>query len=179
MRKSVFVGVFTSLLVSLVATTLQQLPLPALATQSTAIVRGKLQPGLTDIHGSVIFTHYQLQVSEVWKGVSNPQIDVAVPGGVLNGMHQIYSGAPAFKPGQDYVLFLWTSRSGLTQVMGLSQGLFSVSVVSGVPTVTRTASSDNLVDGSGQTISDANFSMSLAAFRTNVNQLLSGQGAGN
>ena len=36
------------------------------------------------------------------------------------------AGAPTLAAGQDYVLFLWTSKSGLTQVIGLSQGLFNV-----------------------------------------------------
>jgi hypothetical protein len=94
-------------------------------------------------------------------------------------MHQVYSGAPTFVPGQDYILFLWTSRSGLTQVMGLSQGLFSVNMVSGVPTVTRAATTQNLLSAAGQSISDTNFSMSLASFRANINQMLGGQGAAN
>ena len=50
-----------------------------------------------------------------------------MPGGVVNGIRQSVTGAPELKPGQEYVLFLWTSRSGLTQVIGLSQGLFKVS----------------------------------------------------
>ena len=48
-------------------------------------------------------------------------------GGVAGGIRQSVSGAPELKPGQEYVLFLWTSRSGLTQVIGLSQGLFQLS----------------------------------------------------
>ena len=36
------------------------------------------------------------------------------------------AGAPTLRAGREYVLFLWTSRSGLTQLMGMSQGLFSV-----------------------------------------------------
>ncbi len=164
---------------ALLGTTLQQLTLPALTTQSTSIVRGNLQPSYTELRGSVIFTHYTVQVSEVWKGVAAQQVDIGVPGGALNGAKQIYSGAPSFTPGQDYVLFLWTSSSGLTQLMGLSQGLFAVNVVNGIPTVMRAASSATIVSPAGQTIRDSNFSMSLASFRASVGQNLGGQGAGN
>jgi hypothetical protein len=179
MRKSAILGVFAILALPLPATTLQQLTLPSLTAQCTSIVRGNLQPSYTDLRGSVIFTHYNLQVTDMWKGATTRQLDVAVPGGTLNGMHQVYSGAPTFVPGQDYILFLWTSRSGLTQVMGLSQGLFSVNSASGVPTVARAATNQNLLTASGQSISDTNFSMSLASFRATINQMLSGQGAAN
>ena len=30
------------------------------------------------------------------------------------------------KIGDEYVFFVWTSRSGLAQIIGLSQGLFNV-----------------------------------------------------
>jgi hypothetical protein len=63
--------------------------------------------------------------------------------------------------------------------MGLSQGLFSVSMVSGVAMVTRGASTENLLGPGGQAINDTNFSMSLAGFRANVNQYLGVKGATN
>jgi hypothetical protein len=178
MRKCAIPGVLAALLLPLLATTLQQLTLSELAGQSTAIVRGKLQPSYTALRGPVIYTHYSVQVSEVWKGTASSQVDIAVPGGSFNGMHQTYSGAPALVTGQDYVLFLWSSRTGLTQVMGLSQGLFSVNFVAGVPTVARAASTENVLGPGGQSINDTNFSMSLASFHANVNQIL-GTGVSN
>lgn len=179
MRKRAILGFLALITVPLLATTLRQLTLAALVSQSTSIVHGTLQPSYSDLRGSVIFTHYTAQISEVWKGSATQQMDIAVPGGVLNGRQQTYSGAPSFAPGQDYVLFLWTSSSGLTQVMGLSQGLFSVNSVAGVPTVTRAASTVNMLGANGQVISDTNFSMALASFRSSVNQILGTQGAGN
>jgi hypothetical protein len=180
MRKCAIAGAVAALVLPLSATTLQQLSLSDLAQQSTSIVRGTLQPSYTALRGSVIYAHYTLQVTEVWKGGGGSQtLDVAVPGGVLKGVHQTYSGAPAFTPRQDYVLFLWTGRSGLTQVMGLSQGLFNINMVSGVPMVTRAASSENVLGQGGQAISDTNFSMSLTSFRANVNQTLGVMGVAN
>jgi len=179
MRKYAILGVVAVFLISLSGTTLQQLSLADLTQQATLIVRAKLQPSYTALRGSVIYTHYAAQISETWKGGIVQQLDVAVPGGALNGTQQTYSGTPCFTPGQDYVLFLWTSRGGLTQVMGLSQGLFSVNMVSGVPMVARAASSENLLGPGGQAINDTNFSMSLAGFRANVNQYLGIKGATN
>ncbi len=50
-------------------------------------------------------------------------------------------------PGQDYVFFLWTSKSGLTQVIGLSQGLFNVTTnAQGQVTVSRGAPSTTMLD---------------------------------
>ena len=50
-----------------------------------------------------------------------------MPGGVVDGIRQSVSGAPELKPGQEYVMFSVDQPSGLTQVMGLSQGLFKLS----------------------------------------------------
>jgi hypothetical protein len=179
MRKCVIAGVVTGLVLPLIATTLRQLTLSDLAQQSTCIVRGRLQPSYAALRGSVIYSHYTVQVDEGWKGGGSQTLDVAVPGGVLNGSQQTYSGAPTFLPGQDYILFLWTSRGGLTQVMGLSQGLFTVNAVSGVSVVTRAATTENLLNPGGQSINDTNFSMNLSDFRAGVNQILGTNGAGN
>jgi hypothetical protein len=94
--------------------------------QSTAIVHAKVTGSYSAVRGAGIYTFYRLQVSETLKpaGQAYQTMDVGVPGGAANGMLQTVPGAPKIDAGADYVLFLWTSRSGLTQVIGLSQGLF-------------------------------------------------------
>ena len=77
------------------------------------------------------------------------------------------------KPGQEYVLFLWTSRSGLTQVIGLSQGLFKVSEEgseggSGVAVAQRPAASELMLDRSGLPVEDRPVSMRLQDLRARV-----------
>ena len=91
---------------------------------------------------------------ETWKsfGQMNRQTatEVAVPGGVVDGIRQSVTEAPELKPGQEYVLFLWTSRSGLTQVIGLSQGVFQLSEEgSGKAVAKRPAASELMLDRSG------------------------------
>ena len=57
----------------------------------------------------MIYTHYKINVLQQWKGAAQSTMDVLVPGGTANGIRQTYPGAPQLMPGQQYVLFLWTS----------------------------------------------------------------------
>src|SRR5689334_4694696 len=80
------------------ATTLQQLTLDDMIQKSTAIVRARVTGSQTAYfatgHGSDIYTHFQLQVLETWKAPANDQTitDVAIPGGVVNGVRQLVAG---------------------------------------------------------------------------------------
>ena len=94
-----------------------------------------------------------------------------------DGIRQSVSGAPELKPGQEYVLFLWTSRSGLTQVMGLSQGLFKVSEEgsgggSAIAVVQRPAASELMLNRSGLPVDDHAVSMPLRDLRARVRSAL-------
>ena len=134
------------------ATALEQLTLDDMIRQSTAIVRARVTGSHAGMRSGNIYTYFQLQVVENWKG--QPIAEVAVPGGVAGGIRQNVSGAPELKRGQEYVLFLWTSRSGLTQVIGLSQGLFQLSEEgsgggSGVAVAERPAASELMLNRSG------------------------------
>src|SRR5690242_2258583 len=108
------------------ATTLEQLSLDDMIRLSTSVVRAKVVSSRADAIAADAYTHYRLQVSETWKG--SAPAEVTVPGGVIRGQRQIVAGAPTLAVGEEYVLFLWTSRTGMTQVIGLSQGLFGVKV---------------------------------------------------
>lgn len=159
---------FAAAFINSSATTLQQLSLNQMIQQSTAIVRGRPQQTFTAMKGSVIYTHYTIQVSESWKGAATGALDVAVPGGAINGLRQTYSGAPSLSALQDYVFFLWSSKTGLCQVIGLSQGLFTiVSTPSGLY-ATRAAATESMVDGQGNPVNDSNLSMPLADLKARV-----------
>ena len=161
---------------TLFATTLEQLTLDDMARKSTAIVRARVTGSHAGARGTNIFTYFQLQVLDTWKSSGAPAVEVAIPGGVADGIRQSVSGAPELKMGQEYVLFLWTSRSGLTQVIGLSQGLFKLSEESsgggsGV-VVQRPAASELMLDGSGLPVEDHAVSMPLQELRSRVRQAL-------
>ena len=161
---------------SLPGSTLQRLSLNDMILKSSVIVRGTIQPGTSAaLRGPIIYTHYQLSVTTAFKGAPGASIDLAVPGGALNGIQQPVAGAPTLTPGQDCVFFLWTSKSGLTQVIGLSQGLFNVTTNSqGQAIVSRGAASATMLDSSGQAIADSNLQMPLAQLIGKIQSVLAG-----
>jgi hypothetical protein len=176
MRRLILLTVAASCLASLPGSTLQRLSLTDMIQKSTMIVRGTIQPGTSAaLRGAMIYTHYQLSVKTALKGAPGQFVDVAVPGGALNGMQQPVAGAPALTAGQDYVFFLWTSKSGLTQVIGLSQGLFSVTTnAQGQAIVSRGAASATMLDSSGQSVADSNLQMPLAQLVGEIQTVLAG-----
>lgn len=165
--------------VSAWATTLRKLSIDDMIQQSTAIVRVKVTGSSAAFRGKDIYTYYQLQVIENMKAVSPQSLAVAVPGGVAGGLRQMVAGAPMLATGQEYVIFLWTSKSGLTQVIGLSQGLFAVTQNSaGVPVIVRPASISMTLNQSGQAVTDQPVSMSLTALRTEIQGVLGSANGG-
>jgi len=176
MRRLIFLAVAASCLTPLPGSTLQRLSLNDMIQKSTLIVRGKVQPGTSAaLRGPMIYTHYQLSVTTAYKGMPGSSIDVAVPGGALNGIQQPVAGAPTLTPGQDYVFFLWTSKSGLTQVIGLSQGLFNVTTnAQGQAMVSRGAASAPMLDSSGQAVTDTDLQMPLAQLTGKIQSVLAG-----
>lgn len=162
--------------VSLHAATLEYLSLDDMAKKSTAIVRGRVQSCAGQFRGSVIFTHCTVSVTEQWKGTSGPVVDVATPGGSARGMAQNFSGSPKLLPGEEYVLFLWTGKSGMTQVIGLSQGVFDLKPdAKGQAVAQRAATTERMLDASGNVISDSPVEMRVRELKSQVMKSLSGE----
>ncbi len=161
--------------------TLQQLSMSDLIVQSTAIVHGKVTASSAAFNNKIIYTHYTVQVSERLKGSNQTSIDVVVPGGMVGTLRQTFSGTPAFNIGDDYVFFLWTSRAGLTQVLGLTQGLFSVAPGSSAdPVTTRAASHEPMINASsGQQAKDQTVTMKLSQLRALIAATLGTNAGGN
>lgn len=155
------------------ATTLQQLSTDDMIRQSTAIVRVKVTGLSSGLRGRDIYTNYQFQVLETLKGSTSAQTQVAVPGGVAGGLREMVPGAPALTTGQQYVIFLWTSKSGLTQVIGLSQGLLTVlQDASGNAVLVRPAAPGLMLNSSGNVVDDKAVSMTLDELRAEVQKVL-------
>jgi hypothetical protein len=65
----------------------------------------------------------------------------------------------------------------LTQVIGLSQGLFNVTTnAQGQVIVSRGASSEPMVNSSGQSVTDSNVQMPLAQLTGKIQAVLAGGG---
>jgi len=154
--------------------TLERLSLDDMIAKSSAIVRGKVGSSFAAPAGPVAYTHYTIQVSESFKGAAANTVEVVVPGGVVNGRQQTFAGAPSFKTGDEYVFFLWTSKAGLTQVIGLTQGLFSVAADGTAdPLLTRAATGELMLDpASGRPVKDRTLSMHLSELRSHISSTL-------
>ena len=105
---------------------LERLSLDDIVLKSTDIVRAKVSGSYADFRGSMIYTHWKVQVEERWKGANRASIDVLVPGGDARGFHQDVAGSPKLAEGKEYLLFLWRAKSGSTYITGLSQGIFDL-----------------------------------------------------
>lgn len=177
MVRLAILGLAVGCLTNLGASTLQRLSMKDMVLKSTMILEGKVQPGTSAaLRGPIIYTHYQISVTATYKGMPSGQsIDVAVPGGALNGLLQPVAGAPTLTAGQQYVFFLWTSKSGLTQVIGLSQGLFSVMTnAQGQVMVSRGAATAVVLDSSGNPVTDSGVQMPLAQLVSEIQSVLAG-----
>jgi len=161
-------------LLPLSGATLERLSLSDLVTKSNAIVRGKVQSSSAAFRGRMIFTHYSVAVSEELKGSGGSTVDVAVPGGTANGIVQNFSGTPTFQVGDEFVFFLWSDKTGLNWITGLTQGLFSVAQDSpSNPTLTRKATHEMMLDpATHQPVQDQDFSISLADLRSQIASIL-------
>ena len=84
MRSVLITLSLASVLAPVRGTTLERLPLDVMAEKSTAIVRARVVGSSGVLRGADVYTVYQIQVVEHWKGSGSP-VQVAVPGGVAGG----------------------------------------------------------------------------------------------
>jgi hypothetical protein len=159
---------------ALQAATLEKLTLDEMVARSTAIVRARAVTASALWIGPTIYTRTHFQVLETWKGPNAAAVDVTEPGGSIGSAAQEYSGVPHFTPGQEFVLFLWTGPSGRTQVIGLSQGIFSVERPSGGAATVRRKPSGGLMlaPGAGAPVTDEEVVMPLSSLAAHVHAAL-------
>jgi hypothetical protein len=161
---------------ALTGATLEKLSLDEMIEKSTAIVRGRVVSARTLSRGPVLYTLSKVQVLERLKGADGSTVEVALPGGSQRGVRQSFSGTPELSGEREYILFLWTGKSGINHVIGLSQGLFVIAAgVNGEAVVHRAASGEVMIDPkSGRRVEDAAISMALSELRDRVDRALEG-----
>jgi hypothetical protein len=172
--------IFASCLLPLPGATLERLSLDDLIVKSTAIVRGTVTGSWAAYTGPIIYTHYKLQVAETLKGAGQNWVEIVVTGGMVNGIHQNFSGSPTLNRGDEFVFFLWTSKAGLTQIMGLTQGLFALPQDgSSDPAATRAPTRELMLDpATAHPVKDAALSMRLTDLRSLIARTLATGKAG-
>jgi len=153
------------------AATLEQLSLDQMTQSATAIVRARVTGSSASFTGSTIYTHYKLQTSEIWKGAA--AAEVMLPGGVAGGIRQSFPGVPSLQAGAEYVLFLWTSSTGITHLVGLSQGIFNVTQqTGGSMQVGRPVIGETILDANGRLVKDQAVQMQLSDMKTRISQTI-------
>lgn len=179
-RIALFLLCLAAWLVPLRAAILERLSLDELTQQSTAIVRAKVVGSYAEFRGSLIYTHWKVQVVEKWKGPDRSTVEVLIPGGSARGLHQDVAGAPKLLTGKEYLLFLWTSKSGSTYITGLSQGLFELGKNGTDEWVfSRPASGEPMLDhATWSLVKDENIQMRYADMTSRISAALS-QGGGH
>lgn len=157
------------------AATLEQLSMEQMSQSATSIVRATVAGSYTSVSGSTVYTHYTLRTIDAWKGV--PASEVMVPGGVAGSIRQVFPGVPELKTGAEYVLFLWKSSTGITHLVGLTQGLFQVERQSdGSALATRAKIGEMMLDSTGRKVADKAVTLVLTDMRSRV-RLAAGSGA--
>ncbi len=178
MKRALIIGA-SALLCGLVlqAATLEQLSLEDMVRKSSAIVRARVAGSHAALNGNVIYTHYELQVLDRWKGPDTARLDVVVPGGVAGGRRQTFPGTPQLAESQEYLLFLWNSPGGRTHIIGLSQGVFDLKRnENGEIHASRSASPELMLDRSGRPVRDVPMMLRLGDFRQRVTRIMGNGG---
>ncbi len=102
--------------------------LRALTLGSSDIVIGRVEATEAHWNGSHtrILTEVTVAVGQTLKGRPAERLTLTQLGGEADGFRYEVPGSPAFRPGEEAVLFVWRDRQGRAQVNGLAQGKFDI-----------------------------------------------------
>jgi hypothetical protein len=151
------------------AATLEQLSEQRLIEESTEIVRGTVLFCQQSYRQPMIWTLCDVTVTERFKGAAGNRVQVAIPGGTSGGFRQSFEGTPNLVRNGEYLFFLWQGKSGLKQIMGLSQGLLNVvRNEQGNLILVRGKSNEQMVDAAGRAVEDSGMTMPLEQMRRRI-----------
>jgi len=108
------------------STTLQVLPFQGLVEKSHLIIRGTVISSTGSMKDSHIWTRYRIRVKETVKGPHQEEVEFLQPGGKMGKYQTFVSGAAEFSTGEEFCFFLWQSKNGNYQILGLEQGHFDL-----------------------------------------------------
>ena len=118
-----------SMLALLLAATVQgPADIASLTVASDAVVHGQVvrKTSHWGEGGGQIFTTVRLKPLGTWKGESLKELSVLVEGGALDDLDQVVQGSPAFRQGEEVVVFLKKRAPGVYAVSRMALGKFSV-----------------------------------------------------
>jgi hypothetical protein len=110
------------------ASDLPQFSFNQMTDNSEIVVSGTVTRTWTDWdpNHKYIWTHYELAVSATHKGAANRTVDIAEPGGELNGMGMSISGGTGYGVGEKVLVFLSRMPNGYLRTAGFGQGKYLV-----------------------------------------------------
>jgi hypothetical protein len=111
------------------ATLIPAMTLEDLARQSQSVVQGKVARTWSawDNDHQVIWTHYEVEVSDSLKGPAQSKLVVSEPGGTVGETSMLIAGTPVYEVGEEIVLFSEATPIGYARTCGWGQGKFRVS----------------------------------------------------
>lgn len=109
-------------------TTVLRLELPALVERADTIVQGRVErlDAQWDDTRKIIFTNIQIRVDESLKGTPRPIVLIRQLGGKLGSLNMSVSGMPAFRSGENVIVFLKRNPEPTYHLVGLSQGKYEI-----------------------------------------------------
>jgi hypothetical protein len=111
------------------ATLVPAMTLEDLASQSQSVVHGKVARTWSawDSSQQVIWTHYEVEVSDSLKGPAQSKLVLSEPGGTVGETSMLIAGTPVYEVGEEIVLFTEATPIGYARTCGWGQGKFKVS----------------------------------------------------
>jgi len=79
-----------------------------------------------DEHHKYIWTHYEVSVQSAQKGAPGPTVEMAEPGGALDGVVIGIAGTVVYTPGENVFVFLQRMPNGYLRTTGWGQGRYLV-----------------------------------------------------
>jgi hypothetical protein len=157
------------------ATTLARLSFENLAQQSTAVARLRCLDAKSVWANREIWTETRFELVQSEKGTLPGVITVRLLGGTLGNLHSHVDEVPAFRPGEEVYLFLWSRPGKAYQVLGWSQGTFRIArnAQSGLELVTQDSAATPIFDPqSGAFRRGGVRNLPVAVFRENLHKIL-------
>jgi len=143
-----FLGGLVLLAVAASATTMVRLKFTDLAQESTAVARLRCLGSTSQWEQGEIWTETRFQVVQREKGALPGVLTVRLLGGSVGHLRSHVEEVPAFQPGEEVYLFLWSRDGEPYQVLGWSQGTFRIARdrQSGVEMVTQDSAATPIFD---------------------------------
>jgi len=131
------------------ATSVPLLTFEQLTDQSEMVVSGQIARTWSDWDSShrFIWTHYELAVGALYKGLAGSTVVLSEPGGAVGASSQIVADAVRYAVGDRVFVFLQRMPNGYLRTTGWAQGKYIVDAASRVHAASALAMASRPVDG--------------------------------